>query len=170
MWAGHGRRNPCSQNFEFYSRSSISVGVLIVGLAAFSPESPWGSMPDDTTIERPGLANIAEAKSRRRSERVVLRVSLLLSAMMPDDRQINIEAQSLVVNAHGGLLRVGMEMSRGQKIYLRNIKTELSTSARVLRVEGLDEGHFSVAFEFESVCPQFWPVSFPPSDWSIACQ
>jgi hypothetical protein len=131
------------------------------------PELAWGAMPYDETGERPELANIAEAKSRRRSERVVLRVSLLLSAVLPDGRRINIEAQSLVVNAHGGLLEVGMEMVQGQKIALRNHQTELFTTGRVLRVEALEEGQFSVAFEFESPCPQFWPVSFPPTDWAI---
>jgi hypothetical protein len=35
-----------------------------------------------------------------------------------------------------------------------------------LRVEGSEEGRFSVAFEFESPAPHFWPVSFPPADWS----
>ena len=115
----------------------------------------------------PGTASMAEARGRRRSERVVLRVPLLLSAVMPDNKRINIEANSLVVNAHGGLLDVGMEMVRGQTIYLRNVKTELFTTGTVLRVEGSEEGHFSVAFEFESPCPQFWPVSFPPTDWAI---
>jgi PilZ domain len=117
----------------------------------------------------PGQSNITEARSRRRSERVVLRIPLQLSAELPDGRRINVEAHTLVVNAHGGLLDVGMEMVRGQQIRLRNLKTEIFTSGRVLRVEKAEEGgHFSVAFEFEAPCPQFWPVSFPPDDWTVA--
>jgi hypothetical protein len=97
----------------------------------------------------PGQSNITEARSRRRSERVVLRIPLQLSAVLPDGRSINLEAHTLVVNAHGGLLDVGMEMIRGQRIRLRNLKTEIFTSGRVLRVEKAEEGgHFSVAFEF----------------------
>lgn len=116
----------------------------------------------------PGQSNIGEARSRRRSERVVLRMPLQLSAILPDGRLINVQAHTLVVNAHGGLLDVGMEMVRGQQIRLRNLKTEVFTSGRVLRVEKAEEGgHFSVAFEFEAPCPQFWPVSFPPADWAI---
>jgi hypothetical protein len=122
-------------------------------------------MPDSAIEPRVEFPNVTEAKSRRRSERLVLRISLLLSALVPDGKRINVEAQSLVVNAHGGLLRVGM--LRGQKIYLRNDTTELFTTGRVLRVEGLEEGQFSIAFEFESPCPQFWPVNFPPADWAI---
>jgi hypothetical protein len=112
--------------------------------------------------------NITEARSRRRSERVVLRIPLQLSAALPDGKRINVEAHTLVVNAHGGLLDIGIELVRGQEIRLRNMKTELFISGRVLRVEQPEEGgHFSVAFEFESPCPQFWPVSFPPTDWTV---
>ena len=116
----------------------------------------------------PGQSSITDARGRRRSERVVLRIPLQLSAVLPDGRSINLEAHTLVVNAHGGLLDLGLEMVRGQHIRLRNLKTEIFTSGRVLRVEQAQEGgHFSVAFEFEAPCPQFWPVSFPPADWTV---
>jgi hypothetical protein len=72
-----------------------------------------------------------------------------------------------VVNAHGGLLDVGMEMAKGPQIRLSSSKTELVTTGRVLRVEGSQDRRFSVAFEFESPTPHFWPVSFPPRDWSL---
>jgi len=107
-----------------------------------------------------------EERNRRRSERVVLRVPLRVSAMMPDGKRISIEAQSLVVNAHGGLLDVEMEIVAGQQIHLNNLRTENPTTGRVVRVEGSKEGRFSVAFEFEVPAPHFWPVSFPPPDWS----
>jgi PilZ domain len=111
-------------------------------------------------------ANPGDERNRRRSERVVLRVPLRLSAIMPDGKRISIEAHSLVVNAHGGLLDVGMEMVSGQQIRLSNPSTEVITTGRVVRVEGAEAGRFSVAFEFESPAPHFWPVSFPPADWS----
>jgi hypothetical protein len=120
----------------------------------------WASF----SMHSPGQSNITQERSRRRSERVVLRVPVLLSAAMPDGKRISVSAQTLVVNAHGGLLDVGMEMLRGQQIRLRNLKTELGTTGRVLRVEGSEEGHFSVAFEFDYPSPHFWPVSFPPTD------
>jgi hypothetical protein len=114
--------------------------------------------PDtDTTDER----------NRRRSERVVLRIPVHLSAVMPGGKRISIEAYSLVVNAHGGLLDVGMEMVKGQQIRLNNSKTDIVTTGKVLRVEGSEDGRFSVAFEFEVPAPHFWPVSFPPRDWSL---
>jgi hypothetical protein len=109
--------------------------------------------------------------NRRRSERVALRIPLRLSAELPDGHQICVEARTLVVNAHGGLLDVGMEMVRGLRIRLSNLQTEIVKSARVLRVEGAEEGRFWVAFEFESPAPHFWTINFPPPDWScVECR
>jgi len=100
----------------------------------------------------------------------VLRVPLQLSAKMPDGKRINIEGYSLVVNAHGGLLDVGMELLRGQHIILNNPGTEKAATGTVLRAEGLQDGRFSVAFEFEFPAPSFWPVVFPPTDWTSSAE
>jgi hypothetical protein len=128
-------------------------------------------MPKDITKSGPNRAgNATDDRGRRRSERVVLRVTLQLSAKMPDGKRINIDVHSLVVNAHGGLLEVGMELVRGQHIILNNAKTEKAVTGTVLRVEGLIDGRFSVAFEFEFPAPSFWPVVFPPSDWTSNTQ
>jgi hypothetical protein len=124
-------------------------------------------MPEEISKSGPDRsANTTAERNRRRSERVVLRVPLQLSAKMPDGKRISIEAHTLVVNAHGGLLDVGMEMLRGQQVILSNSRTERVASGKVVRVEGSEEGRFSVVFEFEFPAPSFWPVSFPPTDWS----
>jgi hypothetical protein len=124
-------------------------------------------MPAHTTKSGPNkTGSTVDERNRRRSERVVLRVALQLSAKMPNGKRINIEVHSLVVNAHGGLLDVGMELLRGQHIILNNPRTEKAATGTVLRVEGSEEGRFSVAFEFEFPAPSFWPVVFPPSDWT----
>jgi len=123
------------------------------------PKKISKSSPDRT-------ANATTEKSRRRSGRVLLRVPLQLSAKLPDGKRISIEAHTLVVNAHGGLLDVGMEMPRGQQVILSNSRTDKVASGKVLRVEGSETGRFSVAFEFEFPAPSFWPVNFPPPDWA----
>lgn len=109
-----------------------------------------------------------EGRNRRRSERVVLRVPLQLSAKMPDGKRICIETHTLVVNVHGGLMDVGMELLARQQIVLTNPRTDRVATARIVRVEGSQEGRFSAAFEFEFPAPSFWPVSFPPADWYCA--
>jgi hypothetical protein len=113
------------------------------------------------------MTDVMDERNRRRSERVVLRIPVHLSAVVPGGKRISIEAHTLVVNAHGGLLDVGIELVKGQQIRLSNSKTELITTGRVLRAEQSGGGRFSVAFEFESPAPHFWPVTFPPRDWSL---
>jgi hypothetical protein len=124
-------------------------------------------MFQDLSRSRPGRSSVIDERNRRRSERVVLRVPVHLSAVMPGGKRISIEAHTLVVNAHGGLLDIGTEMVKGQQIRLSNSKTDIVATGKVLRVEASGDGRFSIAFEFECPAPHFWPVSFPPRDWSL---
>jgi hypothetical protein len=124
-------------------------------------------MFQDLSRSRPDSSRVIDERNRRRSERVVLRVPVHLSAVMPGGKRISIEAHTLVVNAHGGLLDIGTEMVKGQQIRLSNSKTDIVATGKVLRVERSEDGRFSIAFEFECPAPHFWPVSFPPRDWSV---
>lgn len=76
------------------------------------------------------------------------------------------EALTLVVNAHGGLMKMKMELHVGQPMLLVNPKNKVEQTCRVVRVEDTAEGNFSVAFEFDRPNPKFWPVVFPPADWN----
>jgi hypothetical protein len=49
-------------------------------------------------------------KNRRRSERVMLQLAVLVRANMPDRRCLQVQAFTLVVNAHGGLLESPLEL------------------------------------------------------------
>ena len=98
----------------------------------------------------------------RRSERVALKIPLKLTARMPDSRQICIEVQTQVVNAHGGLLDMGLEMEPDQRILLNNDHSEELVPATILRIEKSEMGRFSVAFAFDYPVDNFWPVTFPP--------
>jgi hypothetical protein len=74
------------------------------------------------------------------------------------------EARTLVVNAHGGLMRIQMELLTGQPLTLVREKSGKREKARVVRVEQPGD-YYAVAFEFERPAPNFWPVVFPPEDW-----
>jgi hypothetical protein len=102
---------------------------------------------------------------RRRSERVVLRMTVLVIAEDEQRKQIQERAQTQVVNAHGGLLRMRQHLHVGQSFLLNNPQNSLDISCRVVRTEedGLD--FYKVAFEFDRPAPNFWPVVFPPADW-----
>jgi hypothetical protein len=88
--------------------------------------------------------------------------------MMPGENRMNVEAFTVAVNAHGGLLEARLKLAPFQKIRLSNLKTEVVAVCKVVRVEASQGGRFSIAFEFESPSPRIWPISFPPKDWTPA--
>jgi PilZ domain len=108
---------------------------------------------------------MASPADRRRSERVILRMSVVVVAEDEERKQIQEKAETQVVNAHGGLLRMRQHLHVGQSFLLNNPHTGSDMSCRVVRVE--DEGldFYKVAFEFDRPAPHFWPVTFPPADW-----
>jgi hypothetical protein len=60
---------------------------------------------------------------QRRSTRVWHQISLLVRIRTPGGRQIEELGQSFVVNAHGGLLLVPVELNREQSFVLINPST-----------------------------------------------
>jgi PilZ domain len=108
---------------------------------------------------------MASPADRRRSERVILRMAVVVVAEDEERKQIQEKAETQVVNAHGGLLRMRQHLHVGQSFLLSNPQTGSDMSCRVVRVE--DEGldFYKIAFEFDRPAPQFWSVTFPPADW-----
>ena len=103
--------------------------------------------------------------NRRRSERVMLRIPIVLMTETLGHEQMKEETRTLVVNAHGGLLKLEKEVLAGQPIVLMNPRSGAKVAARVVRVENPPGGYTAVAFEFDEPAPGFWPVEFPPADW-----
>jgi hypothetical protein len=96
----------------------------------------------------------------------MLQIPVVVQARTRDGKEVREETQTVVVNAHGGLLRLRMEIKTGQPIVLINEKSKMQQGCRVVRVETSEAGYSAVAFEFDQPAPQFWPIVFPPADWS----
>jgi len=103
--------------------------------------------------------------NRRRSKRVMLQIKVTVIAEDVERKSRKEEALTLVVNAHGGLLKMKMEVHVGQPMLLVNPRNGVEQSCQVVRVEDTSPESFSVAFEFDQPNPKFWPVVFPPADW-----
>jgi hypothetical protein len=120
-----------------------------------------GSLVETKRVTAPNPAN------RRRSERVVLQVPVVVQARTRDGEEVREETQTVAVNAHGGLLKLRMEVKAGQPVLLLNERSKMRQGCRVVRVETSEAGHSAVAFEFDQPAPQFWPIVFPPADWAV---
>ena len=105
--------------------------------------------------------------NRRRSERVMLQIPVVVQTKTREGKDVRENTQTVVVNAHGGLLKLRMEVKTGQPIVLINEKAKLQQGCHVVRVETSEAGNSAVAFEFDQPTPQFWPIVFPPADWGM---
>jgi hypothetical protein len=104
--------------------------------------------------------------NRRRSERVMLKVSVVLSTHSADGVITEEKTSTQVVNAHGGLLGLQMEISPGQLFLLTNAKTGVARECTVVRTQpSPSTPGLLVAFQFAAPAPDFWPIVFPPKDW-----
>jgi hypothetical protein len=107
-------------------------------------------------------------ENRRRSQRVLLQIAVLVKAQFWGGEKFQAQGFTLVVNAHGGLLEAPLRLLANQKIKLANPQTGREVNCRVVRVHGPSEQSYKIAFEFEEQNPQFWPIKFPPLDWVMS--
>jgi hypothetical protein len=107
----------------------------------------------------------ADGANRRRSERVMLKVPVHLSVTSSEGIVTEESTCTQVVNAHGGLLDLEMEIFAGQIFLLTNSKTGVIRECGVVRTQQSLAKRLLVAFQFATPSPDFWPVVFPPKDW-----
>lgn len=111
------------------------------------------------------MGNPENPQNRRRSERVMLQVAVTVLADTPEHLVVTEDTHTLVVNAHGGLLKLRAELLPGQPLTLANPRNGNREKAHVVRIEQPSPDYFAVAFEFDRPAPNFWPIVFPPEDW-----
>lgn len=110
----------------------------------------------------------SDPSNRRRSERVMLQIPVTVLTESLEHHKLKEATHTLVVNAHGGLMKLNMEVLVGQPITLVNPQSGMQQRCRVVRVDQTGTDHFAVAFEFNEPSPKFWPVVFPPKDWGLS--
>src|SRR3974377_1132207 len=103
-------------------------------------------------IERcyyPGGRTEMSELQKRRSERVMLRLDLLVRLEMGEGRAPQTHAFTVTVNPPGGLLESPFRMPVGQRITLINPQTGKEVGCTVVEVHASSEGYFTMGFEFE---------------------
>jgi hypothetical protein len=106
------------------------------------------------------------AHNRRRSQRVLLRMPILVIARGPNGQHVSENAFTSSVNAHGALIYLALKVETGQKIMIKNTETGEEQFVRVVRTNPAQEGKLEVAVEFLRPAPKFWRIAFPPDDWA----
>lgn len=82
-----------------------------------------------------------------------------------DGRKFHENSQTIVINAHGGLLYLQAPMALGAQVVLINPVTEEEQECRVVYLGDLSDKGTRIGVEFLSPSPHFWGVDFTPQDW-----
>jgi hypothetical protein len=101
----------------------------------------------------------------RRSTRVFMRVRVVVAGKNADNRRFREACETIVINAHGGLMYVNQPLAMDAILVLTNPFTQEEQESRIVFLgEATDKGQ-RVGVEFLTPAPHFWGVDFVPADW-----
>jgi len=101
----------------------------------------------------------------RRSTRVFMRVRVVVAGKNSDNRRFREACETIVINAHGGLMYLNQPLAMDAILVLTNPFTQEEQESRVVFLgEANDKGQ-RVGVEFLTPAPHFWGVDFVPTDW-----
>lgn len=107
----------------------------------------------------------AVSDNQRRSARVFTRIPVRVKGVDVQGRKFSETSQTIVVNAHGGLIYLNETIEVGAQILLINPASEEEQECRVVYLGDTSEKGQRVGVEFLSPAPHFWGVDFAPVDW-----
>jgi len=113
----------------------------------------------DVWVKEPQLT---PGEERRRAQRAVLRLPVLLKFTPHNHEPVSVSAHTLSVNDHGALVVCNRAFSEGSRLELENRRTWKKITCKVKRQPKETPEGFQLALEFEEPTLGFWPVAFPP--------
>lgn len=119
------------------------------------------------TLKNPDLHDIQSTRwvNIRRSQRVLLSMPVKVRLPPENDPPLSEESHTLVVNAHGALIALMMNVQPGQTLVLKNRDSGEEQECRVVHVDRKQAEQNEVGILFARPAPHFWGVDFPPPDW-----
>ena len=111
-------------------------------------------------------SNPSNAGVRRRSQRVLMQVSVRVHGIDAQGKPFDEEADTLAINAHGALVLLQARLTSGGLLTLRNNTTKEEQECHVVFLGPVRGNKAEIGLEFSARRPQFWRVAFPPEDWS----
>ncbi len=103
-------------------------------------------------------------EERRRSQRVIIRVPITL-VVTENGETVRIPAHTVAVNIHGAMVVCPRSLDADTQLELVNGRTEEKIGSRVTRAPRESSEGFLIPVEFTSPSPNFWQISFPPTNW-----
>jgi hypothetical protein len=111
------------------------------------------------TMPEKGLDNA------RRSTRVFMRVRVVVAGENSDNRRFREACETIVINAHGGLLYLNQPLDMDAMLVVTNPFTQEEQESRIVFIGDATNKGQRVGIEFLTPAPHFWGVDFVPMDW-----
>ena len=121
--------------------------------------SPYAK-PGAISGVRPALTRQPTAEERRRAQRVLLRMRVLVHVQGKAEA---IEGFTHTVSASGAMIILPEGMAAGTKFIVENPKTQQRVEVNVVRPSQLNQDGSLVPVEFLTPAPLFWNIVFPPN-------
>src|SRR5690348_17921514 len=96
----------------------------------------------------------------RRGARVFHRVRVQAQGRAHDRKKFKETCETVVVNAHGGLLLLKHEVNNGEMLVITNPETQEELECRIVYLGDLGNKGQRVGIEFLTPAPRFWGVDF----------
>ncbi len=120
--------------------------------------SPYAK-PGAMTGVRPALTRQPTAEERRRAQRVLLRMPVVVHIA---NEPKPIEGFTHTVSATGAMIILPQGFPQGTKFIVENPKTQQKVEVNVVRPPQMNQEGSLLPIEFLSPAPQFWNIIFPP--------
>jgi hypothetical protein len=104
--------------------------------------------------------------SERRSSRVFTRIPVQAKGKNLQGQKFRVKSQTIVINAHGGLLYLNEELELGADLVLVNPATDEEQECRVVYLGDTSDKGTRIGVEFLCPAPHFWGVEFAQQDWA----
>jgi c-di-GMP-binding flagellar brake protein YcgR len=106
---------------------------------------------------KPGLTRTPTAEERRRSQRVLVRMPVIIHVAGK-----TLQGNTHTVSAGGAMVILKEGLSEGTKVTVENPTTQNKVEAKVVRPPQMNQEGSLVPVEFAQPSPTFWNIFFPP--------
>lgn len=113
-----------------------------------------------------GQSNTGGAMPRRRSQRVLMQVSVRINGTDSQGNSFAEDTETLAVNAHGALILLNTRVTSGSALKMLHKGTQEEQECHVVFLGPVRAGKSEIGLEFAGPRPGYWHVAFPPPDWS----
>ena len=105
------------------------------------------------------------AANRRGTQRVAMQIEVRVSGYDTEGKRFTEDTRTVQISGFGCLVTLRTQVTRGKRLTLTNLQTKKTVECLVAYHEASGEV-WQVGLAFIALNQPFWPVEFPPADWT----